>query len=713
MLFRLDELGVPALCGLLDSQSASAMHALVSFLVDDAMLREWVVEGWCKFLDRSFVERDLLGRVGRHREGLRAWLEASTVRAFGPSSSAPALISKRPPTIPCAPRLTAPRARVPPEPTVIPVGFKANPIPTTLERTSLEALEAARIAKGEQVRNSTIIKYGPEGPTAPRLTATRSSVERVRAEVEAARTAEAGEAFRAKPPPSSYPEHGASVRLTTAALLREEAVFRAKQAAEAEVLRQYEATLRDSSGYDAWRAAQLEADARAEAALVEHRRAEAAASDAAAAAAVASVQRKKRGVAAAVKRSEKVIEEMVAVEEAGEIKLRTQVARAVKAVEFVAPAAAKEAVEEERKVEAEARRKVAAATAAALRATAERESRERAELIKQLRALERTPRPHDPTLGFNRGEVGAPGKDPDAGIWFESMSLVELRERLLMERQRVEREREWRRGCILEVKREVGEKLSAVAEGVARRRAERAQAGEARRLAARQAAAAAASAESERLERVWVAASDSVEARAAAKEAERQSKAAAERRATAISAFMGGMTEAGEERRLKDRGRAVARVSAEEQARVAKLADGEWLVREKEREAARERSIARAEVAKEEEAARRSQLALSKKEEEEALEQDRAWRKAMFFSGVDRESTLSASLAQMHPYAHQQSENARERVRGIRGEPPLAALHSHTLSKRLERLPSTHPLSGKLQSTLSSLTLNRSVVGSK
>jgi hypothetical protein len=700
IVWRADDLGAEQLRAVLCAAPPEKVHPLVGLLVDRAALHEWVVEGWCQFLDRPHVETELLARLDRHGGALRAWLGAAGARVFGPPAGAAAAAAraKAAPTVGVAPRLTAPRARAPPEPVPLATGFKARRVPGWLDGTSLDALEAARAGAAEAARAATGEKYAGAAP--PRLHATRSTVERVRREVEAAREGACAPLPPARPPPPLPPD-GADVRFTAAALLREDALYKKRAAEEAAVLREYEATLRDGSGFAAWRAAARAADAEAEAGAVRARRAEAAAAAAAAAAAVAAVRAHKGAVGDALRAASEVAEELVAVEAAGEAAARAALAEGVKAVEFAAPAAAVAGVRGAAAGAGAAVRARRSADEAALAAARDAAARERRELISQLRALERVPRPHLPTVAAHAGEVGAPGKDPDAGVWMEAMSLVELRERLQSARARDAAVQAERRRAILADKRELAEKLDATARALAARRARGGAAHDARRAASADAAAEAARAASAAAAAAVVTASDAVEARAAARAAAAADAAATNRRAAKMAAFMGSATAAMEARRLEDRNAGVARRSGLEAAAAVVAAAREGTVRAAEAEAGAARARAAAAAASAAAAARAGALAEAVAEAEAAHRADAGARKAAFFAGVDREGALADALAARDPYSAGAALQAREAASARRGATAtVGGLRAATLLRRVERLPEGAPLARKLLATL-------------
>ena len=77
-----------------------------------------------------------------------------------------------------------------------------------------------------------------------------SNLEKIRSEVEALEDAELNfEGPRARPVPFFQP---AEVKLNTAAVLREDALYKKRQQQEARALKAYEEELRDMSEFESW-----------------------------------------------------------------------------------------------------------------------------------------------------------------------------------------------------------------------------------------------------------------------------------------------------------------------------------------------------------------------------------------------------------------------------------------------------------------------------
>ena len=183
----------------------------------------------------------------------------------------------------------------------------AGQVPEAIHRLPLAMVEKRKEERRKEIAEQVRGKYTSDQVF--KLHETKSTVEKVRAEVEAARNAElkfdgikakpvwlmkaARPCFHCAPRRSvfnrlcihdgpcpqvpSYPKHGADVKLTVASVLREDALFRKKQQEEAALIQAYESELRDTTSFNKWKAEMKERDEKARLAAVEALRLEMAA----------------------------------------------------------------------------------------------------------------------------------------------------------------------------------------------------------------------------------------------------------------------------------------------------------------------------------------------------------------------------------------------------------------------------------------------------
>eukprot|EP00955_Chlamydomonas_euryale_P052747 355265-Chlamydomonas_euryale.AAC.3 len=333
-----------------------------------------------------------------------------------------------------------------------PIVYK--PPPKVREGPTKEMLAIA--AAREANRAAAEARAVAAAPFRLRITERPSTLERVRAEIEAdlARelTFSPGPA-RAVPAPPVAP-----VRLNAAAILREDAVYRRKQAQEAEMLRKFESELRDGGEFKAWQASMLQLDEAARMAEVEQRRVEMAESAKAAVRARERAVAENQAVGRQLKAEAKAIEEAL-VREREEARMAKAALRDAVLDTRGAPAVAAEKLAAEKRQLAEEERQRRAANEKALQEQEIRELAEKRDIIMQLRALEKVPRVQvkefDPTTA------------PDHGL-LETMPLIELRERLTVAKRRRADEEERTRMLILQARQDKEDTLRAKAANIQR-----------------------------------------------------------------------------------------------------------------------------------------------------------------------------------------------------------------------------------------------------
>ncbi|KAF8060087.1 CFAP99 [Scenedesmus sp. PABB004] len=460
--FRLRELGWPALRTLLQAADpAKALAAAEALFTDDALLTGPCRGAWLAAYDKEFVDAVIAGLLAwrQDAEPLIAALRERVYfarrdngggdvgpggRSGGGDSPGRRPRARRPPTQACEFALSQPRPKPPPAPEPPPPARRARPPPRpspgpTREQLAIEAARAANRAAAEARRADP-----RQGPFRLRVLERPMHAEALRAAAEAELAAELAVRPRARPPP---PPPDAPVRLTAAAVLREDALLRRQQAAEAGALQRYEAELRDGAAFERWQAAMRDADAAAAAARVEELRQEMGAAAGAAAQARDALLAARAAVTADAKAARVAREE-----ERRAAAAAAAAAAAERAAEVAAERArareAQEAAAAERRLSAQEVRERAQADARARAEAEAREAAERRDLIAQLRGVEAAARARGAGGGGRAARPFDPTALPELGI-NHLMSLAELRARLAAAKQCQLEEEERTRARIL------------------------------------------------------------------------------------------------------------------------------------------------------------------------------------------------------------------------------------------------------------------------
>ena len=456
-LFRLEELGWPALQRLVESQAAEKMVVFLRFCFSPEQLECWVKDEWIKSYDLAWVETHVIGVVSKYARRCSSLVASLSALAFGrggggggggnqspgsagPGAGSPAMASSaslasstssalaegklaayvKPPTVPQPFNITPARPTRVPEPLRIKQEIVARAVPAWLGKRSLEQIAAERAASKHEVHAATLAKYhsGHEF----KLHETRDTLTRLVEERDRQLELQAGRRFVAKAPPD-FGATPAPVRMNAAAVLREDALYKRKQALEAQLVESYEEDLRDSTEFAQWQAARRAEDEEQRLRLVEQRRV----------AAEQSQEEAREASAAQLRRNQ---------HNAQQLRAEVEVRAALKEQQTGAVVEAKQALAGRVKAvrgEPERRRQVVRgknrAAAAQLRQQQRREEQaceeerrveqeRRNDLIRRIRALERVP-------AARVAGIFDPSQSAGHGL-LEEMSLVELHERLVI-----------------------------------------------------------------------------------------------------------------------------------------------------------------------------------------------------------------------------------------------------------------------------------------
>mmetsp|Transcript_16354 Transcript_16354/g.37349 ORF Transcript_16354/g.37349 Transcript_16354/m.37349 type:complete len:809 (-) Transcript_16354:65-2491(-) len=456
-LIRLEDMSVSIFRRFVFAQDAQKMFVFLSFIFNAQTLNKWMKEEWCRLYDEQFVEDELIAKLLRNLpevsdiiERLRELASTKDEDDIGEGDK----VKRQLPTTKVEPfNLSKPRPRMLPEPFAIKLEnpYK-KPIPESVKNPegdgTLKKVEEAR----KKAREETLSKHSKS--KGPDLEIEKLSSKKV---VRAGKYKDAlaqeherllEEQTRFIPPQPTNPQpalkaaESSSIRLNTAAVLREDALFRKKQQEEAALIKKYESELRDDSEYYEWQARMRQEDELRRLQEIEHRRIQMILTDQNAKEARIQNERENQKFAADMRKEAEAFREMSRAEREQLLQEKRLLVDDVKAAEKnVKPAI--EAVleaktmlgielrEESKRLEEEAKAKRA------------KEEEERMEIVRQIRALESVP--VDRTVQFDPTSVS----DSSRHV-LEAMSMAELLERLEMVKQQAkELEDEKRKEIIL------------------------------------------------------------------------------------------------------------------------------------------------------------------------------------------------------------------------------------------------------------------------
>lgn len=315
-----------------------------------------------------------------------------------------------------------------PEPERIVADVKAKEVPGFIHNTTLKQVTAGGKKRLEDIKAQTAAQYDSKKLFRFHKTKGVRPIEEVRKEIEDQRAAELRfDSSFYNPPPdfSSAPD----IRPTAAAILREDALYRKKQAEDAALLKKYEEELRDPIEYFRWQQEMRDKDEVEKLRYVAMRRQQAKQSAEEAKLALIKQQEDNAQVAALVRQQGEVIKSQKQLEKEIEVLKKQDVAQSIAEVRDTKPIeAAQRVLQEKEEIAKKLREELEQQRLA--KEEADRIAEEiQADKIRQLRALNTVHRPHvkvfDPT-------------ETSGVVLLDSMSYLEMKERqkVALEKQR-------------------------------------------------------------------------------------------------------------------------------------------------------------------------------------------------------------------------------------------------------------------------------------
>eukprot|EP00471_Norrisiella_sphaerica_P012756 CAMPEP_0184498302 /NCGR_PEP_ID=MMETSP0113_2-20130426/38614_1 /TAXON_ID=91329 /ORGANISM="Norrisiella sphaerica, Strain BC52" /LENGTH=798 /DNA_ID=CAMNT_0026885751 /DNA_START=170 /DNA_END=2566 /DNA_ORIENTATION=- len=519
-MFRIAELTFPEFKALIKSQEPHKMHVFLKFLYNKDTMKTWLRDQLLTIYDYTYVDEELIG-LETNKRGMHRFLEpmlellSDLDSLLRPKTSASKEEQtknvKTSPTFtkPQPFNLTQPKPRKLPEPDhKLSTEYKARPIPESLFQTNLQKIEERRKKQASENREKALRVHQnqPEDAVLKRLDKHKKKSEKIKKALKSKIDAEIATILK----PANEQAHviktkkyyekvkgskvNHEIKPTTAAILREDAMFRKKQEEEAAIIREYEVNLRDTSEYDEWKAREEAREEKMREEMLKQRKELLTKASEIAKKAVEENEVSKREAASEMREERQQVLELLEIErkqEMEENQLRTLEVQ--KAREQ-----AKEAiiqVEQEKKLKAARMQSELEKLRKFREKEQEAEMKQKKELIKEIQAMvaealvkSKVPKEFDPTTTSGVGLL-------------EEMSLNELKARMLKLKEKTAIETKEKRGRLRNARDSKKEELALKMKRINRLRKQNTDANETRRAQKHQSALEIAAALREKREK--------------------------------------------------------------------------------------------------------------------------------------------------------------------------------------------------------------------
>ncbi|CAD8194680.1 unnamed protein product [Paramecium pentaurelia] len=425
ILFRLDELPYNEFKKMVNEQDPVKMNVLLQFLFDIDKIITHVKPQWIEIYDPQYIQETVIGGLEQHFPMMKDLLSSLSSRATGKQSELvqederPESATKKQPTKTMPFKLSETKKKADPPPPPKPEQYKSKPVPSNLNKKTLQQIEEDNKLRFEQSKKKVQETYKDAKQFEFKTDLRPNNYETVKKEVEDTLNQQLQFNMKiAKPAPVDL--ETAEIKLNAAAILREEMLLKKKQEIERERVKNLEVNLRDSGEFEEWKRQQEEQE---QIARMEHQQQKKIEMELAREAAMRAQEEKFK--------ENRILAEKMKVEAEERLKERQelqqeQVAYKKQLIEQIMEADKKvylqvEKVQEKNKQIAEDQKLEMARMLELKRQEDEQIRIKREELIKQIRELERQPikrtKGYDPTETMGYGLL-------------EEMSLAELRDRL-------------------------------------------------------------------------------------------------------------------------------------------------------------------------------------------------------------------------------------------------------------------------------------------